>query len=133
HEVDMQENAPPRPAGQTARLREEAHCLACGWPVIVAFCNDGMARTAPYSGWDNWIYCSNKTCRHHGGEGIFHHIPDWIKTAPGYWAPASERETVTGETQNNVWPLPKFYFTVTGLFGSAPVSFQGVSGLDSET
>jgi hypothetical protein len=82
-EVDMQDNAPPRPAGQTARLREEAHCLACGWPVIVAFCNDGMARTAPYSGWDNWIYCSNKTCRHHGGEGIFHNMPEWIKTA-GY-------------------------------------------------
>ena len=80
----MQENAPPRPASQTAHLREDAHCLACGWPVIVAFCNDGMARTAPYSGWDNWIYCSNKTCRHHAGEGIFHNMPDWIKTTSGY-------------------------------------------------
>ena len=64
-EVDMQDNASPKPANHTAKIREEAYCLACGWPVVLAFCNDGMARTAPYSGWDNWIYCSNKTCRHH--------------------------------------------------------------------
>ena len=83
HEVDMQDNAVPRPSSQTARMREEAHCLSCGWPVVFAFCNDGMARTAPYSGWDNWIYCSNKTCRPHAGEGIFHNMPDWIKTS-GY-------------------------------------------------
>lgn len=38
---------------------------------------------------------------------------------------------MAGDTQNNVWPLPKFYFSVTGLPGG-PVSFQEVSGLDSE-
>ena len=54
------------------------------WPVVLAFCNDGMARTAPYSGWDNWIYCSNKTCRHHPGEGTYHNMPEWIKTTGGY-------------------------------------------------
>ena len=31
-------------------------------------------------------------------------------------------------TQNNVWPLPKFYFQVS-VDGSAPSSFQEVSGL----
>jgi phage tail-like protein len=40
---------------------------------------------------------------------------------------------MAGETQSTVWPLPKFYFSVTGLFGSAPASFQEVSGLESET
>jgi phage tail-like protein len=39
---------------------------------------------------------------------------------------------MAGETENAVWPLPKFYFTVTGLPGG-PVSFQEVSGLESET
>jgi phage tail-like protein len=39
---------------------------------------------------------------------------------------------MAGETQNSTWPLPKFYFSVTGLPGS-PVSFQEVTGLDSET
>jgi phage tail-like protein len=37
---------------------------------------------------------------------------------------------MSGDTQNSTWPLPKFYFSVTGLPGS-PVSFQEVSGLDS--
>lgn len=37
---------------------------------------------------------------------------------------------MSGETENNVWPLPKFYFSVTGL--PAPVSFQEVTGLETE-
>lgn len=37
-----------------------------------------------------------------------------------------------GEIQDAIWPLPKFYFTVTlGEIGEA--SFQEVDGLDSET
>lgn len=38
---------------------------------------------------------------------------------------------MTGETQNNIWPLPKFYFSVT--IGGNAASFQEVTGLDSET
>ena len=39
---------------------------------------------------------------------------------------------MAGEVQDAVWPLPKFYFTVTlGEIGEA--SFQEVDGLDSET
>ena len=41
---------------------------------------------------------------------------------------------MTGETQdNNVWPLPKFYFTVK--FGSQDktISFQEISGLGTDT
>jgi phage tail-like protein len=37
-----------------------------------------------------------------------------------------------GEVQDAVWPLPKFYFSVT-LGDDDTVSFQEVDGLDSET
>lgn len=39
---------------------------------------------------------------------------------------------MAGEVQDAVWPLPKFYFTVT-LGEDDTVSFQEVDGLDSET
>lgn len=38
---------------------------------------------------------------------------------------------MSGDTQNNIWPLPKFYFSVQ--IGDKTVSFQEVSGLDSES
>lgn len=37
---------------------------------------------------------------------------------------------MTGETQNSTWPLPKFYFSVTGL--AQPATFQEVTGLETE-
>lgn len=37
---------------------------------------------------------------------------------------------MSGETENTTWPLPKFYFSVTGIPGN-PV-FQEVTGLESE-
>ena len=37
---------------------------------------------------------------------------------------------MSGSTQNATWPLPKFYFSVTGMPGK-PV-FQEVTGLESE-
>jgi len=41
---------------------------------------------------------------------------------------------MAGSTQDNNWPLPKFYFSVTGLNGKTdPVPFQEVTGLSSET
>jgi phage tail-like protein len=39
---------------------------------------------------------------------------------------------MAGEVQDNVWPLPKFYFSVQ-LGDDASVSFQEVDGLQSET
>ena len=39
---------------------------------------------------------------------------------------------MAGSTQDNTWPLPKFYFSVTGLNGADPVSFQEVTGLSTE-
>lgn len=39
---------------------------------------------------------------------------------------------MAGEAQDNVWPLPKFYFSAT--FGDdSSISFQEVDGLNSET
>jgi phage tail-like protein len=39
---------------------------------------------------------------------------------------------MAGEVQDQVWPLPKFYFSVQ-LGDDMSVSFQEVSGLDSES
>ena len=39
---------------------------------------------------------------------------------------------MAGEVQNDIWPLPKFYFTVA-LGDNDSVSFQEVDGLESET
>jgi phage tail-like protein len=39
---------------------------------------------------------------------------------------------MAGGTENATWPLPRFYFSVTGLAGG-PARFQEVSGLDTET
>ncbi|MFQ3191590.1 MAG: phage tail-like protein [Paraglaciecola sp.] len=39
---------------------------------------------------------------------------------------------MAGEAQDNIWPLPKFYFSVT-LGDNDQVSFQEVDGLESET
>ncbi len=38
---------------------------------------------------------------------------------------------MAGEVQNNIWPLPKFYFSVQ-LGDGNTVSFQEVTGLESE-
>ena len=37
-----------------------------------------------------------------------------------------------GKTQNNIWPLPKFHFSVD-IGARTDISFQEVSGLDTET
>ncbi|WP_209348444.1 phage tail protein [Pontixanthobacter sp. CEM42] len=39
---------------------------------------------------------------------------------------------MAGETQDNVWPMPKFYFSVD-LGDGETVSFQQVEGLESES
>ncbi|SIN80204.1 phage tail protein [Algoriphagus halophilus] len=40
---------------------------------------------------------------------------------------------MAGEKQDNVWPLPKFYFTVDWGSSNTNMSFQEVSGLEIET
>lgn len=38
---------------------------------------------------------------------------------------------MSGETQNDIWPLPKFYFSVD--IDGTQIAFQEVSGLDAES
>jgi phage tail-like protein len=40
---------------------------------------------------------------------------------------------VDGSTENNIWPMPKFRFSVTLGSQDTAVSFQEVSGLETET
>lgn len=40
---------------------------------------------------------------------------------------------MAGEAQDSVWPLPKFYFTVNLGSQDSTVSFQEISGLETET
>lgn len=59
----------------TATMMNNCHCEDCGWPVIHTCCNDAMTTFEV----DYWIYCSNKCCKHHGGEGsAFGKYPDFI-------------------------------------------------------
>lgn len=73
----MTHTKPIRESGSAA-MCPHAWCGDCGWPIVDACCNDGLATTEPYNGWDWWMYCSNKTCKNHPGEGVFQNWPDWI-------------------------------------------------------
>ncbi len=66
----------------TARLRGE--CVDCGWPVIDACCNDGFLdgmkdKHGEPECWDWWLYCSNKGCKNHRGEGLFQNTITWVR------------------------------------------------------
>lgn len=62
----------------TARVAKGFYCKTCGWPIIHACCNDGMAEQEPYCHSDYWAYCSNKTCVNHAGE-------DWSLMTPDFF------------------------------------------------
>lgn len=62
----------------SAKIYGNIHCGTCGWPIILACCNDAMATTVPYAGNDWWLYCSNKACPHHAGSDLFQTLPDWV-------------------------------------------------------
>lgn len=62
----------------TAHMKENCRCVKCGWPIIFTCCNDDMQRL-PWGMWDWWMYCSNKGCIHHEGEGVFQETPDWVE------------------------------------------------------
>jgi hypothetical protein len=96
--------ASPRPVNQTAQIREDAYCLTCGWPVIFVYCNDGMARIAPYSEWNAWTYCTNKTCKHHDGEGVLHNMPGWIRSAASNQPLAAPAHQRTGAAKSGGKP-----------------------------
>lgn len=66
---------------ESAAIEKDSYCKECHFPIVFVCCNDTMQyyakkKTGYY--WDWWLYCSNKGCKNHVGEGIFQNRPDWI-------------------------------------------------------
>lgn len=68
----------------TASIDGKYYCKTCGWPIVHTCCNDGMSTQKPYAGHDWWEYCSNKTCKHHKGEGRFQDMPAFVGSVQAY-------------------------------------------------
>lgn len=62
----------------TASIIEDEHCKDCGWPVVHACCNDEFNNFKDADTWDWWMYCTNKGCKNHEGEGVFQDWPEWV-------------------------------------------------------
>lgn len=62
----------------TASIRHGYHCAVCDWPIIDACCNDSFNDFKDASEWDWWLYCSNKGCVNHEGEGVWQQWPSWV-------------------------------------------------------
>lgn len=84
-------------------------CKACGWPVIDACCNDEFHNFQDASDWDRWLYCSNKGCKNHDGEGVFQNNPGWVgesRDGPEpsevrqakYWSTREDDESLSDES-----------------------------------
>jgi hypothetical protein len=59
-------------------ILEKAHCNDCGWSIINVCCNGSFNKFEDADKWDWWLYCSNKSCKNHHGEGVFQSWPDWV-------------------------------------------------------
>jgi hypothetical protein len=76
----------PKPDSETAKIYTDTCCKQCGWPIISACCNDEFADWGPpgsfeyAKNYDWWLYCSNKGCINHEGEGVFQNRPEWIQS-----------------------------------------------------
>jgi len=55
-------------------ISQYGHCKACGWPVVLACCNDG-----DWGPHDWWVYCANKTCERHHGESVEQQKKYWVE------------------------------------------------------
>lgn len=62
----------------TAEIYKNKHCKDCRWPIIFACCNGTFREYRDAAKWDWWVYCSNKGCINHWGEGLFQGLPNWI-------------------------------------------------------
>lgn len=58
-------------------------CVSCNWPIVFACCNDSFREFKDAAEWDWWVYCSNKGCKNHDGEGIFQDLPVWVYEGGG--------------------------------------------------
>lgn len=62
----------------TADLLPNTHCGCCGWPVIIACCNHSFTNYKNSNEFDRWVYCTNKGCDMHAGEGMDQSRPEWL-------------------------------------------------------
>ena len=62
----------------TAKMYDRVKCKDCGWPVVFACCNYPFTKFEDSGLYDWWVYCSNKGCKNHHGEGIFQDTPEWM-------------------------------------------------------
>jgi hypothetical protein len=60
------------------RFLLDKECFGCGSPVIELCCNGLMLQVPAAKGWDWFVYCSNKGCTNHAGEGVFQDYPNWV-------------------------------------------------------
>lgn len=65
----------------TASVYKDHRCKECGWPIINACCDDGFQNFKDAIEWDWWLYCSNKACKNHDGEGLgkYQELPLWAE------------------------------------------------------
>jgi len=62
-----------------ATIEKDRVCKDCGWPIVFACCNHPFTEFKDAANWDWWMYCSNKACKNHEGEGVFQDLPDWVE------------------------------------------------------
>lgn len=67
-------------SGVTASILKDSWCGDCGWPIVDACCNGLFCSYADAARWDWWVYCSNKGCKNHNGNGVFQDKPNWVVT-----------------------------------------------------
>lgn len=56
-------------------LAEDCWCGICGEMIITQVNNTQLAK---FEDWDWFMYCANKECENHEGEGYFQVYPDWV-------------------------------------------------------
>ena len=92
----------PQTKANNATIGAGCCCKACGWPVVVARCDDEMSTQGRYAEHDGWAYCANKTCINHDGAGLLQGRVDFASYAASPGEDRLERpkliDTGVGET-----------------------------------
>jgi hypothetical protein len=66
-----------QPIGVRACIVIGYHCSECAWPIVHAVCADEFDTFKDAIDWDLWMYCSNKGCKNHEGQGFHFQWPTW--------------------------------------------------------
>lgn len=59
-------------------LDHKYFCHDCDWQVLHVCVNGDFRTYKDAADWDWWLYCTNKVCKNHDGEGMFQSAPDWV-------------------------------------------------------